>query len=45
MRVGAERAEVVMLDGRVLLQNPQGELRVASGEAAVDPRGRGAARR
>ena len=39
VRVGAERAEVVMLDGRVLLRNPQGELRVASGDAALIPAG------
>jgi tetratricopeptide (TPR) repeat protein/opacity protein-like surface antigen len=35
VRVGADRAEVVMLDGRVLLRNPEGELRVASGDAAL----------
>ena len=35
VRVGADRAEVVMLDGQVLLRNPQGELRVASGDAAL----------
>jgi tetratricopeptide (TPR) repeat protein len=39
VRVGAERAEVVMLDGQVLLQNPQGELRIASGQAAAIPAG------
>jgi tetratricopeptide (TPR) repeat protein len=39
VRVGADRAEVVMLDGRVLLRNPQGELRVASGDAALIPAG------
>jgi ferric-dicitrate binding protein FerR (iron transport regulator) len=39
VRVGAERTEVVMLDGQVLLQNPQGELRIASGEAALVPAG------
>jgi tetratricopeptide (TPR) repeat protein len=39
IRVGADRAEVVMLDGQVLLQNPHGELRVASGEAALVPAG------
>ena len=39
VRVGADRAEVVMLDGRVLLQNPHGELRVASGNAALIPEG------
>jgi tetratricopeptide (TPR) repeat protein len=39
VRVGADRAEVVMLDGQVLLQNPQGELRIASGQAAVIPAG------
>jgi tetratricopeptide (TPR) repeat protein len=39
VRVGADRAEVVMLDGQVLLQNPQGELRVASGDAALIPAG------
>ena len=43
VRVGADRAEVVMLDGRVLLRNPQGELRVASGDAALIPAGAGAA--
>ena len=45
VRVGADRTEVVMLDGRVLLRNPQGELLVASGDAALIPAGRGAARR
>jgi tetratricopeptide (TPR) repeat protein len=35
VRVGDDRAEVVMLDGQVLLQNLHGELRVASGEAAL----------
>jgi tetratricopeptide (TPR) repeat protein len=35
VRVGDDRAEVVMLDGRVLLRNALGELRVASGEAAL----------
>jgi ferric-dicitrate binding protein FerR (iron transport regulator) len=35
VRVGDDRAEVVMLDGQVLLRNPHGELRVASGEAAL----------
>src|SRR5918995_5581460 len=35
VRVGDDRAEVVMLDAQVLLRNPQGELRVASGEAAL----------
>jgi tetratricopeptide (TPR) repeat protein len=39
VRVGADRAEVVMLDGRVLLRNPHGELRVASGDAALVPDG------
>jgi tetratricopeptide (TPR) repeat protein len=39
VRVGADRAEVVMLDGRVLLRNAQGELRVASGDAALIPEG------
>ncbi|HZA66260.1 MAG TPA: FecR family protein, partial [Geminicoccaceae bacterium] len=35
VRVTDDRAEVIMLDGQVLLSNPVGELRVASGEAAV----------
>src|SRR5918992_1667808 len=35
VRVGDDRAEVVMFDGQVLLRNPHGELRVASGEAAL----------
>jgi tetratricopeptide (TPR) repeat protein len=39
VQVDADRAEVVMLDGRVLLRNPQGELRVASGDAALIPKG------
>jgi tetratricopeptide (TPR) repeat protein len=39
VRVVADRAEVVMLDGQVLLRNPQGALRVASGQAAVIPAG------
>src|SRR5690606_3762188 len=39
VRVEADRAEVVMLDGRVLLRNAQGELRVASGDAALIPEG------
>jgi tetratricopeptide (TPR) repeat protein/opacity protein-like surface antigen len=40
VRVGDDRAEVVMLDGQVLLQNPHGELRVASGEAALVAEGK-----
>src|ERR687892_940813 len=39
VRVGDDRAEVVMLDGQVLLRNPHGELRIASGEAALIPEG------
>ena len=35
VRVADDRAEVIMLDGQVLLQNPEGELRVARGDAAV----------
>jgi tetratricopeptide (TPR) repeat protein len=35
VRVADDRAEVVMLAGQVLLSNPEGELRVASGDAAV----------
>ena len=35
MRARPERTEVVMFDGRVRLRNPQGELLVASGDAAV----------
>ncbi|MGH6899552.1 MAG: FecR family protein, partial [Geminicoccaceae bacterium] len=33
VRVADDRAEVIMLDGQVLLQNPEGELRVARGDA------------
>jgi tetratricopeptide (TPR) repeat protein len=35
VRVADDRAEVVMLGGQVLLSNPEGELRVASGDAAL----------
>ena len=35
VRVADDRAEVIMLEGQVLLPNPEGELRVASGDAAV----------
>jgi tetratricopeptide (TPR) repeat protein len=35
IRVADDRAEVIMLDGQVLLHNPEGELRVARGDAAV----------
>lgn len=35
VRVTDDRAEVIMLDGQVLLSNPEGELRVASGDAAL----------
>jgi tetratricopeptide (TPR) repeat protein len=39
VRLAEDRAEVVMLDGQVLLENPYGELRVAKGDAAVAPEG------
>jgi tetratricopeptide (TPR) repeat protein len=35
VRVADDRAEVIMLDGQVLLQNAEGELRVARGDAAI----------
>jgi tetratricopeptide (TPR) repeat protein len=35
VRVADDRTEVIMLDGQVRLQNPEGELRVARGDAAV----------
>ena len=40
MRVSPDQAEIIMFDGRVRLRNPQGELLVASGDAAVSLRGR-----
>ena len=35
MRLSADQADLIMFDGRVRLRNPQGELLVASGDAAV----------
>src|SRR5919106_486868 len=35
VRVADDQAEIVMLDGQVLLSNPEGELRIASSDAAV----------
>jgi hypothetical protein len=39
MRVAEDRAEVIMFDGLVRLENPQGELLLAAGDAAIVPVG------